>query len=233
MSARVQSTAAFTLTDLLAIVAVLSLLVLTALAQPKSRVPQSSCANNLRQVGQAIQMFADENSDYLPPGAGKSSGLWVGQSYTYTSTSVSDLDYYLASYLGYPSPDAVTRQAKVFFCPGCERYNQTSGGNICFMVSNTGSGNVAGETPGLPWYPFGYPASSPLLAAAPRKISEITAFRSLSRVWTLVDVDKIALSQPLSWYFTLPSKPVHGNVRNYLFFDGHVAAQKVGAPGTY
>jgi prepilin-type processing-associated H-X9-DG protein len=67
----------------------------------------------------------------------------------------------------------------------------------------------------------------------PLKLSRISAFRSLSSVWALVDADQVGTSQMYDWWRQLPSQPVHGSVRNYLFFDGHVKAYKVTPEGTY
>jgi prepilin-type processing-associated H-X9-DG protein len=50
----------------------------------------------------------------------------------------------------------------------------------------------------------------------------------------LADVDKIAINNPGNfWYNQLPDKPVHGSVRNYIYFDNHVATKKITKAGTY
>jgi prepilin-type N-terminal cleavage/methylation domain-containing protein len=63
---------AFTLVELLVVIAVLAILaalLLPALARAKERGRQASCINSVRQQTLAVLMYADENSDVLPPTA--------------------------------------------------------------------------------------------------------------------------------------------------------------------
>ena len=74
-----QSRDGFTLVELLvviAIIAILAALLMPALAQGKARGKSAGCLNNLRQIGLATQMYADENESY-PPAWVDSTTRWM------------------------------------------------------------------------------------------------------------------------------------------------------------
>jgi prepilin-type N-terminal cleavage/methylation domain-containing protein/prepilin-type processing-associated H-X9-DG protein len=218
----------FTLIELLvviAIIAILAALILPGLASAKRKAVQANCRSNLRQTHLALHLWVDDNNDWLPPGQGSKFGLWDGQYAVYSSTYNEALPYYLSTYLGYPPPSSQLRTAKVFVCPGFERYGKNLSTAVRQLYVRTMAGyNGLTEPPGEVGFPFGYP-DTPI--SPPHKLIEVAQQQPLANVWILVDADQVAVTNPANtWRAQLPEKPVHGSVRNYIYFDGHVASKK-------
>jgi prepilin-type N-terminal cleavage/methylation domain-containing protein len=116
---------AFSLIELLVVMAILSLLIgilLPALSQARHQARRAACAGNLRQVGVAIHLYAEDFDDTIPFGP---SGRPVTGSNFYTVTgnvtSLLSLEDGAPVGLGLLLKDYLAHQPTVLFCPGADQ----------------------------------------------------------------------------------------------------------------
>ncbi|MDD2709405.1 MAG: prepilin-type N-terminal cleavage/methylation domain-containing protein [Verrucomicrobiae bacterium] len=114
---------AFTLIELLTVIALISILMALlspALKNARDKAKQISCMNNLRQIGNAVNMYANDNNGWLPHG---------GDAYaTMSSGSNKSWKQLLAAYLNVNLMTKHNLEHGILQCPG---------------LKNAGCGNAA------------------------------------------------------------------------------------------
>jgi prepilin-type N-terminal cleavage/methylation domain-containing protein/prepilin-type processing-associated H-X9-DG protein len=233
---RVRAQRAFTLIELLvviAIIAVLASLLLPALAKARGKALQASCANNLKQLGYATAMYASDNNDLIP------GPCWPGVLLTYTASGNPRDPYngsligFLTPYLACPSPTSLVRTSSVAICPASYRvlpqktWVEPLNVPVCYFIPSRITNNLAAGADFLD-YPFGHPNTP---AADPKKL---TAIKRPSDIWVMTDCDLQFLTSSgvttATFRDYIALAPVHSGkqpaLRNYLYFDWHVAARK-------
>jgi prepilin-type processing-associated H-X9-DG protein len=205
----------FTFVELLSVVfflGVLAMVLLPGCARARQKSIRISCTANLRQINSALHLYMQANHDTLP---GPVSALAQPG---YDLTSNRELSWFLAEQLGYPKPSTDLVVAGEFVCPAQPKRASdlaSTRGPASYLVNarlKTSEGSRV--------YPFGQlgePGSHPL------KLSLLATYGPPARMKVMTDADKANVNPTLSGWGELPCRPVHGSVRNQLFFDGHAA----------
>ncbi len=136
---------AFTLVELLVVVAIVALLIailLPALSKARDAAKDTICKTRQRQIAQAFIMYATEYGDYLPPG--KSNQMYSGNMFSnWTHYMVFEGVEYLGKHAGdHPSSNTFP---EVYACPSADRASSMVGGSF---------GRYEGRSP-VCYVPFG------------------------------------------------------------------------------
>lgn len=208
---------AFTLIELLTVIAIIGILasiLFVSIKSARKAAQLSTCVSNYRQVGIAILTYTNDNKGSLP---GPMSVAQQSATYTKSSImsgSIRTLHYYLRSYIELAVPPNSTDYyiAIPLLCPAwndvTERYDPANN-----YAVNTSS-PYSSELFRVNQSGFGYAS---MLATFPNR--KLNAIDTPAKSWAVRELYDAANN-------TVP-KPWHGKRANSLYFDGHVQTDLV------
>lgn len=208
----------FSLIELLVVIAILSLLIailLPALSQARHQARRAACAGNLRQVGVAIHMYAEDFDDTIPYGpAGRP--VTGSNFYTVTGnvTSLLSLEDGAPVGLGLLLEDYLAHQPTVIFCPGADQPSEAKE-----QLARVGQGQAQSD------YYYRH-ASVALLTGTPEishtRLSDLGK-NSKGRPIAALVADVQFLAHPSLAVFQVKTRTSHQRAASNIFFAaGHV-----------
>ena len=227
----------FTLIELLMVIAImciLAVLLFAVIGASKSKVRQTACRNNLRQINLGVQMYSDDSNDKSPKPA-------IGSSHPYNAYKE-----LMKSYVGLR--DQSSERDKLFACPADTFYYDYLFGH--YPRSTNFAGYVPESICARPDYDYSsyvfnagnlfgtkeHPANRPGIAGLP-----LGSIRHPARTVLVAEVPAL---MPFSWH--KPKRPLYVLSTSYCpnvvfnnamdmvnFVDGHVSCIKMYWSGAF
>lgn len=214
---------AFSLLEVIVVVGIIAMflvLIVPFVLQMRETKRGEQCASNLRRIGAGILAYAKDHENRLP---GPLSTAQYPMKTAGNPVRTDQLLKYIALYLDMPanSPGGAASAKTAFTCPSWEQASRENDAPV--FILNTDAVLPAahpawgiGEKPGL---------TLDELKGWKRQVAGKDESVDLTKMWALADVDQgitRILNIQEKWASGLPTKAVHLNHRNALYFDWHV-----------
>jgi prepilin-type N-terminal cleavage/methylation domain-containing protein len=215
---------AFTLIEILVVIAIISILaalLFPVLSSAKNRSKQIGCANNLKQVALAFQMYAADNDGRLPENPPTGYGLtrWISGNMKNQEEATSE------SFIRQGKLFPYANDVALYHCPA--DLSQTAGlPRLRSYSMNSWIGSRFMETNSRASYRT-FVRESELAAARP------------ATLWTMIDEHEATIDDGWFWVTMDDAKPFasspatrHHNGYGLNFADGHVESKKLRDPNS-
>lgn len=204
------------LLTVIAVVGILAAILIPVVSQMRSQASSSHSATNLRQIGAAVFLFANDHNGYLP------GPITAGQSPRFRGDRENDqtgnLAYYIREYLDAGDVDTSTGYAKIFTYPAWERETESLNGISYFVHREPVDG----------FFPLGRRVSGDReLNTSSVNLAQFSSYDLGGERWiSEADQENSAIPSAAGWFSRLPENAVHP-MRNALHYDGSVQAHEI------
>ncbi len=201
----------FTLVEVLVVITIIVVLAALSLVGARTFLKKAAAVKdvaNMRGIWTGVTLYASDHSDTLP------GPLYSGQKATYGLAPTGQINFFIASYLGYENPKVNDfLEAMASSWQKTEIQKKTPAYIIRKDVPLRQS--IGATTTFQPW---GY---SGTVGSNSMKLSGALSKIDASRTWAMTDVDQLHPdAKNAAWLPNVPEGMAHGDYRLAIYFDG-------------